>query len=199
MNNEYLARAREKVPDAKTLIVLASKRARLLATGAPPMVRCKDENFLDVGGIQDILLPVVAVGEDEVHPGIGRGGNHQSVGNISERRAVNVGIAENRRHLRPPSGFRGYSDLSTALLRRLLEQRYAHSHLTGSTGSEERVGKAAHLLRSHPPSVVSYNNGKQVGGRILVYGQGHTGRTGTDGILDYIQYMHGKVVHLSSR
>ena len=48
MNNEYLAKAREKVPDAKTLIVLASKRARLLATGAPPMVRCKDENFLDV-------------------------------------------------------------------------------------------------------------------------------------------------------
>ena len=49
MNNEYLAKAREKVPDAKTLIVLASKRARLLATGAPPMVRCKDENFLHVG------------------------------------------------------------------------------------------------------------------------------------------------------
>ena len=47
MNNEYLAKAREKVPDAKTLIVLASKRARLLATGAPPMVRCKDENSLD--------------------------------------------------------------------------------------------------------------------------------------------------------
>ena len=48
MNNDYLARAREIVPDAKTLIILASKRARLLATGAPPMVRCKDENFLDV-------------------------------------------------------------------------------------------------------------------------------------------------------
>ena len=53
MNNEYLAKAREKVPDAKTLIVLASKRARLLATGAPPMVRCKDENFLDVALLED--------------------------------------------------------------------------------------------------------------------------------------------------
>lgn len=48
MNNDYLYRAKEVVPDAKTLIVLASKRARQLAFGARPMVRCKDENFLDV-------------------------------------------------------------------------------------------------------------------------------------------------------
>ncbi len=48
MNNEYLARAKEAIPDAKTLIVLASKRARALAYGARPMVRCKDENYLDV-------------------------------------------------------------------------------------------------------------------------------------------------------
>ncbi|MBO4632560.1 MAG: DNA-directed RNA polymerase subunit omega [Lentisphaeria bacterium] len=53
MNNELLAKAREKVPDAKTLIILASKRARLLATGAPPMVRSKSENFLDVA-LQEI-------------------------------------------------------------------------------------------------------------------------------------------------
>jgi len=48
MNNDYLAKAREVVPDAKTLIVLASKRARQLAYGARPMVRCKEENYLDV-------------------------------------------------------------------------------------------------------------------------------------------------------
>ena len=48
MNNELLLKAREKVPDAKTLIILASKRARQLATGAAPMVRSKSENFLDV-------------------------------------------------------------------------------------------------------------------------------------------------------
>ncbi len=48
MNNEYLARAKEIIPDAKSLIVLASKRARQLAYGARPMVRCKDENHLDV-------------------------------------------------------------------------------------------------------------------------------------------------------
>ena len=48
MNNELLLRAREKVPDAKTLIILASKRARLLATGAGPMIRTKNDNFLDV-------------------------------------------------------------------------------------------------------------------------------------------------------
>lgn len=49
MNNEYLERAREVIPDAKVLIVLASKRARMLASGAArPMVRCKEENFIDV-------------------------------------------------------------------------------------------------------------------------------------------------------
>ena len=53
MNNELLLKAREKVPDAKTLIILASKRARLLAMGAGPMVRVKNEpnksiNFLDI-------------------------------------------------------------------------------------------------------------------------------------------------------
>lgn len=48
MNNEYLAKAKEMVPDAKTLIVLASKRARALAYGARPMVRTRDENNLDV-------------------------------------------------------------------------------------------------------------------------------------------------------
>ena len=48
MNNDYLYRAKEVIQDSKTLIVLASKRAKALAYGAPPMVRCKEENFLDV-------------------------------------------------------------------------------------------------------------------------------------------------------
>ena len=45
MNNDYLERARQ---DAKTLILLASRRANELACGARPMVRCKDENHIDV-------------------------------------------------------------------------------------------------------------------------------------------------------
>ena len=45
MNNDYLLRAREVIPDAKTLIVLASKRAKALAYGARPMVRCSDDNW----------------------------------------------------------------------------------------------------------------------------------------------------------
>lgn len=48
MNNEYLERAKKVVPDAKTLILLASRRATELAYGMRPMVRCKDENHLDV-------------------------------------------------------------------------------------------------------------------------------------------------------
>ena len=49
MNNEYLLRARQVVPDAKVLIVLASKRAAMLASGkSRPMVRCKEDSFLDI-------------------------------------------------------------------------------------------------------------------------------------------------------
>ena len=49
MNNDYLLRAKEVIPDAKVLIVLASKRAAMLASGkSRPMVRCKEDNFLDI-------------------------------------------------------------------------------------------------------------------------------------------------------
>ncbi len=49
MNNEYLARAKERIPDAKTLIILASKRAYDLAHRKKhPMVRTKDDNYLDI-------------------------------------------------------------------------------------------------------------------------------------------------------
>ena len=49
MNNEYLLRAKEVIPDAKVLIVLASKRAAMLASGkSRPMVRCTEDNFLDI-------------------------------------------------------------------------------------------------------------------------------------------------------
>ncbi len=48
MNNDYLYRAKDVIKDSKMLIILASKRARALAYGARPMVRCKEENYLDV-------------------------------------------------------------------------------------------------------------------------------------------------------
>ena len=54
MNNEYLLRAKQVIPDAKVLIVLASKRAAMLASGkSRPMVRCKEDNFLDIA-LQEI-------------------------------------------------------------------------------------------------------------------------------------------------
>ena len=48
MNNDLLLKAREKVPDAKTLIILASRRARQLATGGNPMVKTDSDNYLDI-------------------------------------------------------------------------------------------------------------------------------------------------------
>lgn len=48
MNDEYLCRARARIPDAKTLAIVASLRAKQLARDARPMIKCHDENHLDV-------------------------------------------------------------------------------------------------------------------------------------------------------
>jgi DNA-directed RNA polymerase omega subunit len=41
MNNEYLAKAKEKISDPKELIVVAMKRANQLALGEKPMILVK--------------------------------------------------------------------------------------------------------------------------------------------------------------
>ena len=48
MNNAYLARAKEQIPDPQILSVVAAKRAKQLATGGRPMIKCDSENLLDV-------------------------------------------------------------------------------------------------------------------------------------------------------
>ena len=48
MNNDYLYLAKQAIPDVQVLSVVAAKRARQLATGARPMIKCKDENVLDI-------------------------------------------------------------------------------------------------------------------------------------------------------
>ena len=48
MNNEYLNRAKAVIPDPQVLSVVAAKRARQLATGARPMIKCDMTNLLDV-------------------------------------------------------------------------------------------------------------------------------------------------------
>ena len=48
MNNDYLYRAKEIIQDPQVLSVVASKRARQLALGARPMIKCDSENHLDV-------------------------------------------------------------------------------------------------------------------------------------------------------
>ena len=48
MNNAYLERAKKKITDSKLLAIVAAKRARQLAFGARPMVKCPDENHLDI-------------------------------------------------------------------------------------------------------------------------------------------------------
>ena len=41
-------RAKQAIPDVQVLSVVAAKRARQLAKGARPMIKCKDENLLDI-------------------------------------------------------------------------------------------------------------------------------------------------------
>lgn len=48
MNNAYLDRAKKVIEDPQILSVVAAKRARQLALGARPMVKCSSENHLDV-------------------------------------------------------------------------------------------------------------------------------------------------------
>lgn len=48
MNNAYLEKAKKHIENPKELCIAASKRARQLALGARPMVKCRDENYLDV-------------------------------------------------------------------------------------------------------------------------------------------------------
>jgi len=48
MNNAYLDRARKVISDPQVLSIVSAKRARQLALGARPMIKCDSENCLDV-------------------------------------------------------------------------------------------------------------------------------------------------------
>lgn len=48
MNDTYLLKALEKVPDKRALILLASKRAKQLARGDRPLIRHNELNHVDV-------------------------------------------------------------------------------------------------------------------------------------------------------
>ena len=48
MNNSYLARARQQITDPQILAVVAARRAKQLAAGGRPMIKCESENLLDI-------------------------------------------------------------------------------------------------------------------------------------------------------
>ena len=65
MNNDYLNRAKKAIPDAQILSIVAANRARQLALGGRPMIKCSDENYLDIAllEIADGLLTYEIPGE----------------------------------------------------------------------------------------------------------------------------------------
>ena len=67
MNNAYLERAKQVIADPQILSVVAAKRARQLALGGRPMVKCDSENHLDVAllEIAEGLLDYEFVSEEE--------------------------------------------------------------------------------------------------------------------------------------
>jgi DNA-directed RNA polymerase subunit K/omega len=48
VNNSYLERAKKVITDPKILSIVAGKRARQIAWGARPMLKCDSDNHLDV-------------------------------------------------------------------------------------------------------------------------------------------------------
>ncbi len=52
MNNVYLDRAKKVISDPQILSVVVAKRAKQLALGARPMVKCQSDNFLDVAMLE---------------------------------------------------------------------------------------------------------------------------------------------------
>ena len=48
MNNSYLERAKKVITEPQILSIVASKRARQLALGARPMLKCDTANHLDI-------------------------------------------------------------------------------------------------------------------------------------------------------
>ncbi len=48
MNNSYLERAKKVITDPQILSIVAGKRARQLAGGKRPMLKCDTANHLDV-------------------------------------------------------------------------------------------------------------------------------------------------------
>ena len=48
MNNAYVARAKEVLPDPRELIVIAMRRANQLANGAKPLIRTNEDKHVDV-------------------------------------------------------------------------------------------------------------------------------------------------------
>ena len=66
MNNAYLERAKAVIPDPQILSVVAPRRARQLALGARPMVKCDSPNHLDVAllEIAEGLLTYYFEGEE---------------------------------------------------------------------------------------------------------------------------------------
>lgn len=67
MNNAYLDRAKKKIQDPQILSVVAARRAKQLALGARPMVKCDSENHLDVAllEIAEGLLGFEYVSQEE--------------------------------------------------------------------------------------------------------------------------------------
>lgn len=64
MNESYLERARKVIPDPRLLVIATAKRTRQLARGGSrPMVRCDDQNLLD------IALLEIAEGLIKLEPG----------------------------------------------------------------------------------------------------------------------------------
>jgi DNA-directed RNA polymerase subunit K/omega len=64
VNNTYLEKARLVVPEPMELTVLVSKRAKQLAHGARPLVKCDAEDHMDIA-LYEIAEGHLIIGEED--------------------------------------------------------------------------------------------------------------------------------------
>ena len=114
---------------------------------------------------------------------------------IPQRHPVNVGQSEDRCHRRSFSLFRFDPETAARPFRRLLEKRHAKPDSPGRSCGIEGIRHLTFLFLSHPASVIRYDHGERVILRLHGYGDPDQVRSGTHGILSYIQDVQGYLRH----
>ena len=117
--------------------------------------------------------------------------------NIPQRHPVNVRQHKNSRNRGPYSRFGGDGKASSCALRGELEKGNPKADLAGGAAGKKRIRNLLYLFRRHAAAIVINDYRETVTGKIRLNGDSHQGRSGSGGILRYIQYIQRNFCHHS--